>query len=101
MARAAGDDPRDVEQVFDQLRLDPRRLSDALQTFVEKGLPRFSVAQQTAPADDRGQRCSQFVRHRCQELVFLVIRFLGALPSRVLLASGALQVRADLASPQM
>jgi len=41
------------------------------------------------------------VRHRCQELVFLVIRFLGALPSRVLLASGALQVRADLASPQM
>ena len=76
-AELAGHDPRDVEEIVDQLRLHPGVANDDVE-----GAPRLLGgkivgAQHAAPAEHRGERRSQLVRDNRQELVLCAIGRLG------------------------
>ena len=75
----AGDDARDVEEVFDQSRLRARVALDALEAAFPRRLIGAGRAQHPRPAEHRVQRRPQLVRQRGQEFVLQPIGFALAL----------------------
>ena len=73
----AADDPRDVEDVLDQLRLQPRVPADHFDRLLRACGGEGAALQHRHPAQDRVQRRPQLVRERGQELVLEPAGFLG------------------------
>ena len=71
--QAPGDDPRDVQQVFDQSFLHLRAALNRADGVVRLSGLEMSVAQQPCPSERRRQRRSQLVRKHREELVLRVI----------------------------
>ena len=82
-APLARDDPRDVEQVVDQLRLRPRALFDRAEC--DGGLvgAELSRAEHAGPREDRRERRPELVRDRGEEFVLRAARLLGTLACRL------------------
>ena len=85
-AQLAGDDPRDVEDVVHQLRLDARVAFDGLQRPPQLLLAlQRAGAEHAGPAEDGVERRPQLVRDGGEELVLRAVRLLE-LRARLLLA---------------
>ncbi|CAN5656059.1 hypothetical protein BH18ACI5_BH18ACI5_05920 [soil metagenome] len=72
----AGDDPRDVEEILDQLRLQPAVAIDDLDGTARRVVIETAPGEQPRPAEDGIELRSQFVGKRRQEFVFGAVRFL-------------------------
>jgi hypothetical protein len=82
--KLAGDDPRDVEQILDELHLDPRVALHGLQGALALLGRELAAAQEPHPSQHRVQRRAQLVRHGGDELVLEPARQLrGAVQARV------------------
>src|SRR6266542_819049 len=81
----AADDPRDVEDVLDQLRLRHGVVADDAQRALRRRGIRLARREQVRPAEDRVQRRPQLVRQGREELVLHPVDGLG-LRARDLLA---------------
>ena len=68
-AHLARDDPAHVEKILDELRLHARVSLDDFQPLVDLRLAHGSGAKDVRPAENRAQRCPQFVGDGRQELV--------------------------------
>ncbi len=80
----SGDDPGDVEQILDELRLRGGVALDGLQGAAARGLVELAHAEQARPAQDGVERGAQLVRERGQELVLDPVDALGlAVEARV------------------
>jgi hypothetical protein len=92
-------DPRDVEQVRDELRLDARVALDHREGVLELApghlTARDAVLEERRPADDRVQRRAQLVGHRRQELVLQAVRLLRLAAGELLALEQVLALELD------
>src|SRR5262249_8543620 len=79
-APPAGDDARNVEQVFDQARLRLRVALNDFQRALQLVRLHLGIAQEPGPPEDRVERRAQFMRDGGQKLVLKPVRLfrLGA-----------------------
>jgi hypothetical protein len=73
----AADDPRDIEDVFDQLRLRHRVVADDGNRSLDQVGVALARGEQVRPAEDRVERGAQLVRQRREELVLHPVDGLG------------------------
>ena len=93
--RVAGDDARDVQQVADELGLQPRVPLDALERAGAALFVEARPEEQPRPSEDRGERGAELVREHREELV---LRAIGGLRLRARRALG-LEERGVVRSP--
>ena len=78
----AGDDPRDVQDVVDEARLQARASGNRTDSLGEQGIPWCHFRQQARPSEDRGHRRPELVRERHQKLVLGAVGLLRRLVRR-------------------
>ena len=82
----AGDDARQLDQIFDDARLRLRVAFDARHGALDRGGIHVGRADDLEPAEHRVEGRAEFVRYRGEELVLEAIAFLGLLQQIVSLA---------------
>ena len=96
-AELAGHDPRDVEQIVDQLGLPPRAVVDRVRRARALRVVECAAAQHVGPAEHGVERRPQLVRHDREELILQAIGPLRGRARRLLaleeLLAQLLQVR--------
>jgi hypothetical protein len=74
-AELPGDDPRDVEQIFDQLRLYLGVPLDRLEGAGDVRVGQGAGAKDARPAEDGVERRAELVRQHGEEFVLQPVRF--------------------------
>ncbi len=95
-AQLAGDDPRHVQNVIDELDLRHGVALDDLEPFLKMARFRVFVAQDTEPSDDGVQRRAHLVAERGQKHVLSTIGRFRFPPRRLFTRQQRLAVALDL-----